>query len=233
MQNPITVVITGANRGVGFEISKQCGEKGLKVILTARNKERGETAQKILSTLGHEVYFRHLDVNDENSIQKFIESLESDFGNIDVLINNASIMIDKGNGAMDTDISILKNTMETNVYGAFRLTQAVLPLMRKANKGRIINVSSGMGAINDMGSSYPGYRISKTAMNAMTKIFASELVGTGIKVNAMCPGWIKTDMGGPSAPRKVEEGADTAVWLATSKSIPTGRFFRDRKEIKW
>jgi NAD(P)-dependent dehydrogenase (short-subunit alcohol dehydrogenase family) len=150
-----------------------------------------------------------------------------------VLVNNAGIYIDR-NSVFDTQIDTLQETMETNVYGVLRVTQALIPLMKKQNYGRIVNVSSGAGQLSDMQGGLPGYRISKAALNALTRIFASELQGTNILVNSVCPGWVKTDMGGSNAPLTPEQGVDTIVWLATLvDDSPTGKFFRNRKLIAW
>ena len=138
-------------------------------------------------------------------------------------------------GATPGNVSLtdVKYIMETNFYGPWRMIQVFLPLLLKSDEGRIINVSSGMGELRSLSGDYPGYRLSKSSLNALTIMFANDLKNTGIKVNAMCPGWVKTDMGGPDAPRHVSQGADTAVWLATEKEIPSGKFFRDREEITW
>lgn len=137
------------------------------------------------------------------------------------------------NNAEDIPLSLVQQVMETNFYGAWRMIQVFIPLLVKSDDGRIINMSSGMGELSSLTGFYPGYSLSKSSLNALTLMFSSELKEKGIKVNAMCPGWVKTDMGGPTAPRNVSQGADTAVWLATEKEIPTGKFFRDRKEINW
>ena len=137
--------------------------------------------------------------------------------------------------AMASDIPFgeVKHIMETNLYGPWRMIQVFLPLLQKSDEGRIINMSSGMGELNGLGADYPAYRLSKSSLNVITIMLSQELSARGIIVNAMCPGWVKTDMGGPDAPREVSEGADTAVWLATEKEIPNGKFFRDRKVIDW
>jgi NAD(P)-dependent dehydrogenase (short-subunit alcohol dehydrogenase family) len=160
------------------------------------------------------------------------------YGRLDILVNNAAILIDAPGGfkasLFDLTSDTLRRTMETNLLGPVRLIQAAAPLMREQAYGRIVNISSGAGQLSDMGSGYPAYRMSKTALNALTRIAASELGGGDIKVNAMCPGWVRTEMGGPDADRSPEEGADTAVWLATLPDTgPTGGFFRDRKPIAW
>jgi NAD(P)-dependent dehydrogenase (short-subunit alcohol dehydrogenase family) len=154
-------------------------------------------------------------------------------------VNNAGISIDgedsgdaDASSVMGAKVETLRRTMEVNVYGALRVTQALLPLMPK-DGARIINVSSGMGQLSEMNGGWPAYRVSKTALNALTRIFADELKDTRIRVNSICPGWVKTDMGGAGATRTPQQGADTIVWLATEKDVPTGGFFRDRKPIPW
>ncbi len=154
-----------------------------------------------------------------------------------MLVNNAGIYIDyqaDSNSILNAKVDTLRQTIETNVYGVLQITQALIPLMKEQNYGRIVNVSSGMGQLNDMQGGSPGYRVSKTALNALTRIFASELKGTNILVNSVCPGWVKTDMGGSEAPRTPEQGVDTIVWLATlPDGSATGGFFRDRQPIDW
>lgn len=148
------------------------------------------------------------------------------------LLRKAGIISEKEN-AENVPLENVKRIMETNFYGAWRMIQAFVPLLQKSENGRIINVSSGMGELISLSGEYPGYSLSKASLNALTMMFSNELKGKGISVNAMCPGWVKTDMGGPDAPRTVNQGADTAVWLATEKEIPNGKFFRDREEINW
>ena len=136
-------------------------------------------------------------------------------------------------GARNISLMSVKHLMETNFYGAWRMMQIFIPLLLKSKNGRIINMSSGMGELKSLSGDSPGYSLSKSSLNALTIMLSNELKEKGIKVNAMCPGWVKTDMGGSNAPRHVSQGADTAVWLTTEKKIPTGKIFRDRKEINW
>ncbi len=232
-------VVTGANRGIGFETCRQLAKRGMKVVLAARDKDKGLTAAKRLRDEDLDVDFALLDVTDDESVRQFARHLKKTYTRVDVLVNNAGIMIDgkagRGAGAasvIKAEIETLRRTMEVNVYGALRVTQALLPLMPK-DDSRIINVSSGMGQLSDMNGEWPGYRISKASLNVLTRIFADELKETGIKVNSICPGWVKTDIGGPNAPRTPEQGADTIVWLATEGHVPAGGFFRDRKPIPW
>ncbi|WP_413303918.1 SDR family oxidoreductase [Bacillus sp. 1P10SD] len=231
--NQKTAIVTGANRGIGLEISKQLGQLGVKVIMTARNEEKGRAAYKQLKQEGLDVHFYALDVTNEESIQKLALDIKERFGSLDILINNAGIYIDGKNSILDIDLDTVRKTMETNVYGPLRLSQVLVPLLQVSGDGRIVNVSSGMGAIEDLGGLYPSYSLSKTALNVLTIQLADVLRDRGVLVNSMCPGWVRTEMGGSGATRSVAEGADTAVWLATGNVGRTGLFFRDRKEISW
>ncbi|MFC1938029.1 SDR family oxidoreductase [Chloroflexota bacterium] len=224
-------VVTGANRGIGFEICRQLAHLGVKVILTARDEEKGREAAQRLQNEGLDVVFYPLDVTREESIQRLAEWLEQTFTRVDILINNAGIFIDRHCEALQPDIGKVKETMETNVYGPLRLCKALVPIMRRNNFGRIVNVSSSAGAFSTMKTGFPGYRISKAALNVVTRLLANELLGTNITINSMAPGPVHTDMN-PPGKRSVEEGADTAVWLAT-EGTTTGKFFSDRKEIDW
>jgi NAD(P)-dependent dehydrogenase (short-subunit alcohol dehydrogenase family) len=228
-------VVTGANRGMGFEASRQLAKMGMQVILTSRDPEKGQKAAEQLHTEGLEVTYCPLDVAHPESIVALSQFVREKFGRLDVLINNAGLMIDSPDiSVFDAKVETLRKTMETNVYGPLQLIQALVPLMKEHDYGRIVNVSSGMGQLTDMGGGYPGYRLSKTSLNALTRIFANELNGTHILINTMCPGWVKTDMGGPGATRTPEQGVDTMVWLATLPNDgPTGAFFRNRKPIPW
>lgn len=235
-------VVTGANRGIGFEICRQLAKlDDVKVILTSRNQSKGKKVCEAFKKEGMDVLYHRLDVTDTDSIDEFVDYLEGDMGRCDILVNNAGIFPDTQNSTPDlspsffnTSIETVKEAMETNVYGPFMLCQAIVPLMISKNYGRIVNMSSGMGQLKDMGGGSPAYRISKTALNAITRILSNEVGGSNIKVNSMCPGWVKTDMGGPQATREVEQGADTALWLATLPDDgPSGGFFRDRKPIAW
>ena len=232
-------VVTGANRGIGFETCRQLARRGFNVVLAARDGAKGEPAARRLREEGLDVDFAPLDVTDDESVRRFAQGLEKTHGRVDVLVNNAGIMLDGKGGSGPDAASVLKakvetlrRTMEVNVYGALSVTQALLPLMPR-DGARIINVSSGMGQLSEMNGGWPAYRISKAALNALTRIFADELKDTDIRVNSVCPGWVKTDMGGPNAERTPEKGAETIVWLATEPSVPTGGFFRDKKPIAW
>lgn len=226
-------IVTGANRGIGFEICRQLAHLGTKVILTARDEEKGREATRKLQDEGLDVVFYLLDVTKEESVRRLAQWVEQTFTRVDILVNNAGILVDRDYMALQSDIDKIKETMETNVYGPLRLCKALVPIMRKNNFGRIVNVSSGAGAFSRMTTGRPGYRTSKTALNVVTKLLANELIGTNITVNSMAPGGTHTDMNpNPHGERSVEEAADTAVWLAT-ESAATGKFFYDRKEIDW
>ena len=228
--------MTGANRGIGLEIARQLAERDNQIILGARNVIQGEAAAKSLSANGAKVFPAELDVTDDASIMRFVTEVSSKFKRLDILVNNAGILIDDSDRPSETTPETVRKTLETNLVGPWRLCQAFLPLMQRNRYGRIVNVSSGAGALSEMPENLyaPAYSISKTALNALTIMLASELRGSNILVNAVCPGWVRTDMGGPNAPRSVEEGADTAVWLATlPDGGPTGGFYRDRAKIEW
>jgi NAD(P)-dependent dehydrogenase (short-subunit alcohol dehydrogenase family) len=229
-----TALVTGANRGIGLEIAKQLAEIGFKVILSARDAKMGESVTNELKNNGNDVIFHVLDVTKESSIENIVQFGQKMEGKIDVLINNAAILLDSNQTAISISSDLLRNVLETNLIGPLRLCQEVIPLMKKNAYGRIVNISSGMGAFNEMAGGYPSYRISKTALNAMTKILAAELSGSNILINSMCPGWVRTEMGGPGATRSVAQGAETAVWLAQlPDNGPNGAFFRDKKQIQW
>lgn len=227
-------VVTGGNRGIGREICRQLARLGTRVILTARNHESGERVASELQTEGLVVLFRLLDVTDQAAAGRLFKELDDEFGRLDILVNNAGIYVDRGASVQDIDLSLVRQTMETNFYGPLRLCQMSVPLMKRQGYGRIVNISSQMGSLNDMGSGSLAYRVSKVALNAQTRILADEVRGSNILVNAVDPGWVSTDMGGAHAPRSVAEGADTAVWLATlPDGGPSGGFFRDRQPRPW
>lgn len=226
-------VVTGANKGIGLEICRQLAAKEIHIVLTARNDKRGQEAAESLRNEGADVEYFNMDVTDEESVYKAAEYIKKNYGRLDILVNNAGIGTDRDNKCLNIDIDLVKEILETNTFGPLRVCRAFIPIMLKSDYGRIVNISSGMGALSNMDSGASGYRISKAALNVVTCMLARELKDTNILVNSMAPGWVRTDMGGPDAVRSVEEGADTGVWLATSKTLPSGRFFQDRKEIAW
>ena len=230
-QNARVALVSGGNRGLGREVCRQLAESGLTVVLGSRDEERGRTAAEGIS--GH-VVARQLDVADEESVNRLATSMEEEFGHLDILVNNAAISNDEGQRGADADLERVREALEANLFGAWRLCKMAIPLMQRDGYGRIVNVSTGLAALEDMGGGSPRYRISKTSLNALTRILASELRGSGILVNAVNPGWVQTDMGGSTAPRLVEEGADSIVWAAMlPNNGPTGGFFRDRRPVPW
>jgi NAD(P)-dependent dehydrogenase (short-subunit alcohol dehydrogenase family) len=233
------IVVTGANRGIGFEICRQLAARGAQVVLTARDRAAGEVAVKKLAPsdcTAAAARFHLLDVNDDTSAAALGEFVRTTFGHLDVLVNNAGIIADGDDSILTVTPAAVQGTLATNTVAPLRLTQALLPLLRKSVRGgRVINVSSGAGELTDFDGSWaPAYSLSKAALNLVTRMLAPALARDGIAVNAMCPGWVRTDMGGAGAPRDVAQGADTAVWLALDAPAKlTGKFFRDRKEIAW
>ena len=231
-------LVTGANRGIGLEIVKQLSRAGLMAVLASRDVAKGREAAAKLASEGLEPPAVELDVTSEESIRVAVEEVMGLFGRIDVLVNNAGIL-KEGFNAEDSSVlhvspALAIETYVTNTVGPLRLIQAVLPIMQKGEYGRVVNISSGAGQLSDMGAGFPAYRMSKAALNALTRVTAAELGPAPIKVNAMCPGWVRTDMGGPNATRTVDKGAETAVWLATLPDTgPTGGFFRDKAPIAW
>ena len=237
--NQRVALVTGSNRGIGFEIAKQLSMKKIQVIITSRNSANGEAAVRKLVRHGAlRVVSMELDVSNQVSVDSVLDQVEETFGRLDILINNAAILIDRDDvTASNTDLEAVKVTFETNLIGAWRMCKAFVPLMKKNSYGRIVNVSSGSGQFEYMAKSggyWPAYSVSKTSLNALTVILASELKRSNILVNAVCPGWVRTDMGGNNAPRSVEEGAATPVWLATlPDGGPTGHNYYDKKQISW
>ena len=230
-ENGRVALVSGGNRGIGLEVCRRLAEEGLNVILGSRDEEAGTRAAE---GLPGNVTVRQLDVADARSVENLAASVESEFGRLDVLVNNAGISNDEGQSGAEADLDRVREALEANLFGAWRLCEAAIPHMRREGYGRIVNVSTGLAALEDMGGGSPGYRISKTGLNALTRILASELRGTGILVNAVNPGWVATDMGGANANRSVEEGADGVVWAALlPNNGPTGGFFRDRRHVAW
>ena len=230
-ENGRVALVSGGNRGIGLEVCRRLAEEGLTVVLGSRDEERGQEAAEALPG---EVAVRQLDVADAGSVERLAASIEQDFGRLDVLVNNAAVSNDDGQSGAEADLDRVREALESNLFGAWRLCEAAIPHMRRERYGRIVNVSTGLAALEDMGGGSPGYRISKTSLNALTRILASELRGSGILVNAVNPGWVQTDMGGQNANRTVEEGADGVVWAATlPNNGPTGGFFRDRRHVAW
>ena len=234
-------LVTGANRGIGLEICRQLAQRGYAVILTARDPAKGRAAARVLADEGLDVTFRRLDVTDSAGIKRFVRHVRTKVGRLDVLVNNAAIYLEGGyvddrlpESVFDESIDQVRLTMETNLYGPYQLCQALIPLMLEGGYGRVVNVSSRSGQLNGMRGREAAYRMSKAALNALTCILAAELPGGQVLVNSMSPGWVRSDMGGPNAPKTLAEGADTAVWLATlPRGGPHGGFFREREPIPW
>ena len=226
------ILVTGANKGIGLEMVRQLSRLGHTVILSSRNEQRGKEAKDKLDDEKLNTHFVLLDMDEEESIREAVVRIKEQFGSIDVLINNAAILQKQDQSLLKSDWNTLEQTIQTNALAQLKLVRHMIPLLIRG--GRILMASSGGGSMTDpVGGWSPAYCISKSLLNAITRHLAYELESKSIAVNAYCPGWVQTDMGGKSAPRKVAQGADTAVWLATANTIPTGKFFRDRKEIPW
>jgi NAD(P)-dependent dehydrogenase (short-subunit alcohol dehydrogenase family) len=227
-----TALVSGGNRGLGLEVGRQLGRLGHRVLLGARDLGQGEcAAAELRAGEGLDVAAVPLDVADPDSVARLAQEHAD---RVDILVNNAGVALDAGVRPLELDEAVLRATLEVNLLGAFRLCRAFLPGMAARGWGRVANVSSGMGQLAEMGGGSLAYRISKTGLNALTRVLAREVDGARVKVNAACPGWVRTDMGGPSASRGVEQGAETVVWLATLPADgPTGGFFRDQRPIPW
>lgn len=225
-------LVTGGNRGIGYAICKTLAEQGVHVLLGARDPASGENAAESLRSKSLAVEFVKLDVTDENDIKNAAYMVDNQFGKLDILINNAGI-IGPSDDTSVLEKSTLIKTLEINFFGPFQVCQGFLELLKKSESGRIINISSGMGALSEMGSGHASYRLSKTALNGLTTALSADLASTNIKVNSVCPGWVKTRLGGDAAPRTPEKGAETAAWLALEADVPTAKFFRDKQIIEW
>jgi NAD(P)-dependent dehydrogenase (short-subunit alcohol dehydrogenase family) len=228
-------LVSGGNRGIGFEICRQLAKHGVSVVLTARDAAKGKAAVKALAEQDLQADFQRLDVTSCRSIRSCVAAVAERHGRIDVLVNNAGVLLDsRGSRFLDTQLETYRDTLEANLFGPLQLAQAVVPIMKANRYGRIVNLSSGLGQLSEMSAGTPAYRISKTALNALTRILADEFKENNILVNSMCPGWTRTGMGGEGAPRTPEQAADTALWLATLPDDgPTGGFFRDRQPVAW
>ncbi len=226
-------LVTGANRGIGLELVRQLAQRGFTTVLGSRDPEKGRAAAEGLAAGGIQVEARRLDVDDAESVRELAAGLESEHGRLDVLVNNAAILYDTWQRGVDADLDLVHQALETNLLGAWRTTQACLPLLRRSSHGRIVNVSSGSGSLSGMGAGTPAYSVSKAALNALTRILAAELRSDGILVNSVCPGWVATDMGGPGG-RPVEQGAASVMWaVLLPDDGPTGGFFRDGRPVDW
>jgi NAD(P)-dependent dehydrogenase (short-subunit alcohol dehydrogenase family) len=228
-----TALITGANKGIGHEVARQLVANGFHVFVGARNAKAGRKAAKKIAKEPGNATFLEIDVADNDSVTTAVHEFSNAEDHLDVLVNNAGIIVDGDDAILEISEELLRETLETNTLGALRVTRAFAPLLRKSKAPRVINVSSGSGELTDGADGWaPAYSISKTALNGVTVQLASAL--PKFAVNSVCPGWVRTDMGGEKASRSVEEGADTIVWLATeAPQDMTSKFLRDRKEIPW
>jgi NAD(P)-dependent dehydrogenase (short-subunit alcohol dehydrogenase family) len=225
-----TSLVTGANRGIGREVAVRLAARGHHVLLGVRTPGTAGDVAGVIAAAGGRATVVPLELADPTSIAE-ARAVVQDIGALDVLVNNAAIMYDTWQSAVDPDFDAVAEALATNLYGTWRLTAALAPLLRASPHGRIVNVSSEAGALSGMGGHLPAYRISKVSINALTRMWAAELPGT--LVNAVCPGWVATDMGG-SGGRPVADGAAGIVWAATlDDDGPTGGFFRDGRPIPW
>jgi NAD(P)-dependent dehydrogenase (short-subunit alcohol dehydrogenase family) len=231
-ERPVAVV-TGANRGIGREVVRRLAREGWLVVLGARDEARGRAAAAELGGEAAGVAARVLDVVDGPSVRAAAEWVGAELGRCDALVNNAAIDYDTDARATSADLERVHRAMETNLYGAWRTALAFLPLLRRSAHPRLVNVSSGGGSISEMGAGTPAYSVSKAALNALTRILAAELRADGVLVNAVCPGWVATDMGGAGG-RPVVDGAASVVWaVLLDDDGPTGGFFRDGRPVAW
>ncbi|MBD2259327.1 SDR family oxidoreductase [Pseudanabaena sp. FACHB-2040] len=232
-ENAPIALVTGANRGIGLEVARQLAQKGITVYLGARDLEKGRAAAQALAAEGLSIIPCQLDVTRPQDIEQVVSQIEQAHGRLDILINNAGILYDTWQTAATADLAVVQEALETNTFGPWRTSQAFIPLLKHSPHGRIVNVSSGAGSLQDMGGSTPAYSVSKVALNALTRMLAINLQSSGILVNAVCPGWVATDMGG-SGGRPVAEGAASVLWAALlPEGGPTGGFFRDGRPVAW
>lgn len=233
-QSQRIALITGSNRGIGLETAQQLAKRGFHVVIAARDEAGAQQAIKTIQTDGGRATYLQLDVSSSSSVHTAASRFAEISDHLDVLINNAGIYPDKGLNILTVSRERMVETLQTNTFGQLEVTQAFLPYLRQANAARVINVSSGYGQLEGLSAGVPSYCLSKLALNGLTIMLAESLQADRIAVNSMCPGWVRTDMGGPDASRSVEEGADTAVWLADEAPHElTGKMFRDRQEISW
>jgi NAD(P)-dependent dehydrogenase (short-subunit alcohol dehydrogenase family) len=236
-------VVTGASRGIGVEVARELADRGLEVVLTARDLGRARRAAELLWDEGlDDVHPRAVDVTDDRSVGRLADALPREFGPVDVLVNNAGVYPDANRPVLAADLGQVREIMETNVYGAWRMAAALVPGMRRRGRGRVVNVSSAMGSLAGMGGGAFGYRLSKAGINVLTRTLAAEIgPDEDVLVNSASPGSVGTPTGGPGADQAPEEGADrtpeeaadTIVWLATLPAGgPTGGFFADRQPLE-
>jgi NAD(P)-dependent dehydrogenase (short-subunit alcohol dehydrogenase family) len=250
MSNQRIALVTGANRGLGFEISRQLGGLGFTVLIGARSEDQGTTASQELRDEGLDVQAVRLDVTRAEDIDRVAQQIDGQFGRLDVLVNNAAVLLDMNVQPSQVEESVVRRSFDVNFFGPFLLTQKMVPLLRKSDQGRVVNMDTGVASLTQLADPdsplrediCPAYQTSKAALNALTLVFAKELSADGIKVNSACPGWVMTDMGhedlpdyGDAArPKTPEEGVDTPIWLATLPDDgPTGGFYSDRQPRDW
>ncbi len=229
-------LVTGGNKGIGLELVRQLARAGVSTVLSARNQQRGQDAQERLAAEGLIVDFLPLDVTDPLSIRRAADYIAERYGRLDILVNNAGILPDEDTAAsvLEVDPALVVRVFETNALGPLRVTQQLAPLLKKSDRARVINVSSGLGQLSDMESAYPAYSISKTALNAVTRQFAAAFRGSGVTVNTICPGWVRTDMGGSNAERSPEASVQGILPLLLDEGeTRTGHFMRDGVDIPW
>jgi len=227
-------LVTGANRGLGLETTRQLLARGLHAVLAGRDDRALDGALASLGNVDDRAMTVQMDVTDASSIRDAQRAVAERFGGVDVLVNNAAVLLFENEDVLSIPKDAYRRTFETNLFGAIEVARVFVPEMARAGYGRVVNVSSGAGQLARMSDYAPAYSMSKTALNAFTRILASTYRDSGVLVNAVDPGWVRTDMGGPSAPRSPQEGADTIVWLATLPDDgPTGGFFHDRRPIDW
>ncbi len=234
--NPITQValVSGGNRGIGLALTEDLARRGFQVILGSRSLAAGKTAAKPLTKQGLKVLAVKLDITNASDRKAVLKLIKTQFHRLDVLVNNAGVFLDTSDDSQKAKLADIRKSCEINTLGAFEMCRTFLPFMAKHQFGRVVNVSSGMGQLSEMNGGCPGYRLSKTALNAVTRIFSEEYKKHGILVNSACPGWVKTRMGGKGAELSPQEGAETLAWLATLPNDgPTGGFFREKSQIQW
>jgi NAD(P)-dependent dehydrogenase (short-subunit alcohol dehydrogenase family) len=224
-------LVTGANRGLGLETCRQLLGRGLRVVMTGRDEGALHQARR---ELGDDAIPVRMDVTEPSSIRSAHHVILERVGGVDVLVNNAAVLLFEQGDVLSIPDDAFRRTLDTNLLGAIEVCRVFVPPMTDRGYGRVVNVSSGAGQLSRRSTYAPAYSISKTALNAFTRILAETYRNKGVLANAVDPGWLRTDMGGPSAPRSVQQGADTTVWLATLPDDgPTGGFFRDRRAIEW
>ncbi|HET7618644.1 MAG TPA: SDR family NAD(P)-dependent oxidoreductase [Gemmatimonadaceae bacterium] len=227
-------LVTGANRGMGLETARQLLRRGLRVVLTGRDEDATERARLALGDPGRDAISVRMDVTDAASIDAAKRSIERQLGPVDVVVNNAAVLLNEHDEVLSIPLEAFRTTLDTNLLGAIEVCRAFVPSMIDRGYGRVVNVSSGAGQMSRLSTYAPAYSISKVALNAFTRILADTYRESGILVNAVDPGWVRTDMGGSGAPRSIERGVETTVWLATlDDDGPTGGFFKDRRQIEW